>query len=196
MASKLPAPLPLMAAGAGVIGFAASRLIGTNRGAPAATPTADQLAQGAPLDDSSLAGSGAGDLWSQFGGGGQQDFGDGSTGAGALPPPYPIGGGDAGLPPPPPPAGGGSSGGTQAQPAPSSSKPAGAVGRVQASGIRYLYTVSGGTATRHGPYSGLTFSAWVAAAAHYKPNATLYRLLTGTHAGSYVAVNDVKFAKA
>lgn len=200
MASKLPAPLPLMAAGAGVIGFAASRLLGTSSHGPAA-PTGDQTAQGAPLGDTSMAGTGAGDLWSQFGGGGQQDFGDGSTGPGAVPPPYPIGGGDGGIPPGGPGPGPGPAPTPPPPPAPSpvptsSPRPAGAVGTITANGLRYLYTVSGGVATRHGPYSGLKFTAWVAAAGHYKPNATLYRILSGTHAGSYAHVTDVTFRRA
>lgn len=185
MAAKLPAPLPVLAAGAGAAAFAAARFLGIGQGA-AAAPAAAPVDPNAAPADSSLAGS-TSDLWSQFGGGGTQDFGDGSTGPGSIPGPYDPGGIGSVTPPP-------SSGGTTTTPPPASSRPAslaaqpsGAAGWVQASGIP-LYTVSAGTAkvSIHG-----NVLAWVGAAAHYKPNATLRRLLTGGHAGLYVHVTDV-----
>lgn len=95
-----------------------------------------------------------------------------------------------------PPTGGGSTGGGTSSARAALIKalgpiPAGAAGYIQPSGLRYVYTVSGGKATRQGPFSGLTFSAYVGASAHYLPNATLRKILSGSRKGQYVHVSDV-----
>ncbi len=104
MASKLPAPLPILAAAAAGAGFAASRVLHPSSGATPA-PTAPG-AQAGGAGDSSLAGSTGGDIWSQFGGD-SNAWGDSGTGGGTLPtpgalPPDQGGGGAAPIPAPAP----------------------------------------------------------------------------------------------
>jgi hypothetical protein len=74
-------------------------------------------------------------------------------------------------------------------------RPAGAVGWVQASGLKRLFSVSGGVAKQI-TYASVNVSAWVGPAVHYPPNATLRKILSGGHIGAYVATTDVTFHPA
>lgn len=69
------------------------------------------------------------------------------------------------------------------------SRPAGTAGRFDGAGIA-LYRVKGGVATS---FATGTVHEWVGAARHYKPNATLRRVLSGPHRGSYVHITDGTF---
>jgi hypothetical protein len=74
-------------------------------------------------------------------------------------------------------------------PIPGVKPPSGSTGVARANGLKYLYSVRLGTATRLA-YSGLTFSAYIGPSAHYLPNATLRKILSGAHAGLYVHPAD------
>jgi hypothetical protein len=182
---KLPAPVPVLAAAAGAATFALARVV--YAGPPSAAP-ADQAA---PATDAGLAGGGgSGDLWSAFSGDGTTVYGD--QGGGQLfPPSSPY---DPGAPIPP-----GSPVAPPTMPPPTSPfasygpKPAGAVGVQDAIGVP-LYSVSSGVAKQITVSS--TIHAWVGASKLYKPNATLRKVLSGGHAGSYVKANAGTFRSA
>jgi hypothetical protein len=68
-------------------------------------------------------------------------------------------------------------------------RPKGTTGRAHANGLRRLFTVHDGRAAEVG-YSGLRFTAYISAPAHYLPNATLRKILSGSHIGFYVHPGD------
>lgn len=150
--------------------------------APVDTTNSDPTLTGADtagLDFSSLDSSGVGSLNGVLPGGGSGYGGSGLPGGGdSLGPPMdpgPILSPSPSQPPPP-------TAGPVASSSPHGARPAGAIGWLVYKGPNY--TVSGGTA--HQQYVSVTVGAWIGPAAHYAPNATLNRILTGGHAGSYV----------
>ncbi len=183
---KLPAPVPVLAAAAGAASFVLARVV--YAGPPSAAP-ADQAAP--PADPSLAGGGGSSDLWSAFSGDGNTVYGDQGGGQTFGPQPTPY---DPGAPIPPanpvaPPT-------TPPPTSPFASygpKPAGAVGVQDATGVP-LYSVSGSTATQI--TQGSTVHARVGPSKLYKPNATLRKILSGGHAGSYIKANAGTFRSA
>lgn len=182
---EFAAPLALGA------GFLAGHLLnGAAPAVPAADPNApvdttnsDPTLTGADtagIDFSSLDSAGVGSLNGVLPGGGS------GYDSGGLP-----GGGDSTTPPisvfpptpaqpfqPPPPTAG-----PVSSSSPHGARPAGAIGYLTARSVP-LFSVSGGTA--HQTAVSANVGGWVGPAVHYAPNATLNRILTGGHAGSYV----------
>jgi hypothetical protein len=183
MASRLPAPLPILAAAAGAAGFAASRVLH-----PTSGPTPAQTAQGAPSSgDSSLAGSTGGDIWSQFGGD-SNAWGDSGTGPGTVPSPSQLPP-DTGPAPAPAPA-----------PAPShtypstiGAPPSGAAGWVGCNNLQRLWNLSGGIL--HPQSGSFNFSAWVGVNVLYRISSgtgtfTFRKILSGSHRGQFIHASD------